>query len=215
MSKIKIGDRFDRWTVIGKAETPTRAKQGPYWFCQCLCGTKRAVLATSLSTERSRSCGCLQRDGAKARGRKVQVHGERHPPTKEYRAWRAMKARCSNPNGPEYHRYGGRGVTVCSRWIHSYKNFLADMGRAPSPNHSVDRIDNDGNYEPSNCRWSTRTEQRRNSVDNKMLSFEGKSRCLSEWSEITGIKTATLWRRIYDHNWSIERALTTPVKVLR
>jgi len=134
------------------------------WECRCDCGAIVAVSVGDLKrsdSRASRSCGCLQRD----RARETQlVHGEnrRTGMTAEYRTWHNMISRCEDKARPDFKHYGGRGIKVCERWRHSFENFLADMGRRPSPKHSIDRIDPNGNYEPSNCRWATWTEQRHN-----------------------------------------------------
>lgn len=103
---------------------------------------------------------------------------------REYRIWKLMRGRCANPKTPHWHRYGGRGITVCDRWRDSFANFLADMGRAPTPRHTIDRFpDPDGNYEPDNCRWATRRQQARNTSTNRMVAWRGESLCLAEWAE--------------------------------
>lgn len=127
----------------------------------------------------------------------------------EYRAWAALRHRCSNPNFPAYKYYGGRGIAFCERWG-TFENFYADMGPRPSPDHSVERIDNDGNYEPSNCRWATKKEQCRNKRSNRRLVFGGHDRCLEEWAEILQCHRSGLMRRL-KRGWSVERTLTTPI----
>jgi hypothetical protein len=121
-----------------------------------------------------------------------------------------MRSRCQNPKHVHFDWYGGRGITVCERW-QSFENFFADMGKRPDGT-SIDRIDTLGNYEPGNCRWATTVTQNRNRGDfNLLIEFKGERRLLLEWAQITGIKYQTIWRRIYRANWSIERALSTPV----
>lgn len=112
--------------------------------------------------------------------------------------WRGMKRRCYNPNSLSYHLYGGRGVTICERWLgdHGYKNFEHDMGSRPSPKHSIDRKDPDGNYEPSNCRWATKQEQQRNRRANRLLIIGGVSKCLTAWAEEYNLEFNTLNKRI-------------------
>lgn len=117
--------------------------------------------------------------------------------------------RCYNPNNPAFARYGGRGITVCDRWRESFEVFLADMGRRPSPKHSIDRIDNDGHYEPSNCRWATSKEQRRNRRDVRHITFNGESLLLTEWAARLGENYRMLAHRL-ERRWPIESALTEP-----
>ena len=122
-----------------------------------------------------------------------------------------MKARCVVPSASGYENYGGRGIVVCDRWLNSFENFLADMGERPSKAHSIDRYpDNDGNYEPSNCRWATRKQQTRNTRANRRISFCGETLCVAEWAERVGIHCDTIYDRL-KLGWSIDRALTEPV----
>jgi hypothetical protein len=122
-----------------------------------------------------------------------------------------MHKRCYNPNWKQYADYGGRGIKVCDRWRKSYANFLADIGRRPSPNHSLDRIDHDGDYSPENCRWATAVEQARNRRMARMLTYGGETMCLSAWAERYSLRAQTLGRRLRA-GWDAERALTTPVE---
>ena len=152
------GRRFGKWTAIHFAEQRGRMQR---WLCRCDCGTERIISSKSLREGGSKSCGCLQREivsnGA--------THGETRNghTTPEYRTYAGMIQRCTNPNNPSWNHYGGRGIKVCPRWQHSYEHFLADVGRRPSPAHSLDRYpNNDGDYEPGNVRWATRKEQNAN-----------------------------------------------------
>lgn len=136
-------------------------------------------------------------------------HGESSNPSPEYTAWRGMTNRCLNENDPTYERYGKRGISVCPQWLgdEGFANFLSSMGRRPSPDHSVDRINNLGNYEPGNCRWATDSMQCRNRRSNRLISFNGKTMTLVEWSAKTGINRRTIaWRLM--HGWPIELALS-------
>lgn len=169
-----IGQVFGRLTVIAEGETKRMgAAKNPYrhWVCQCSCGQQCSVVGAKLAAGKTQSCGCLYRESI---GNLSRTHGETgSKATKEYIAWAAMKARCYNPNGAKYAEWGGRGITVCRQWLGSYETFLADMGRAPSAKHSLDRIDVNGNYEPSNCRWATAAEQ----GNNKRIYKTTRSHC--------------------------------------
>jgi hypothetical protein len=135
-------------------------------------------------------------------------HG--HASSGAYRSWLAMKSRCSNPRVTQYEDYGGRGITVCDRWNESFDAFLEDMGDKPTPRHQIDRIDVEGNYEPSNCRWVTSQTNNNNKRSNRLLTFDGRTQSVAEWGRELGIRGATIGIRINDLGWSVERALTTP-----
>lgn len=140
-----------------------------------------------------------------------KTHGEGYPnTTPEYRAWGGMVNRCTNPNNHCYHRYGGAGIRVCDRW-RRYENFLADMGRKPSPKHSIDRIDGNKGYSPENCRWATKLEQARNRRSLKPLVIGDTSRLLCEWSEISGIDVRQIWARL-KLGWSPQDAVFAPLQ---
>lgn len=144
-------------------------------------------------------------------GRLRHGHATRESTTPEHRAWRGMKDRCLNPNGAFWSRYGGRGITVCDRWRTSFEAFLVDMGPRPSPKHSLDRINNDGNYEPGNCRWATRVEQMRNTCRALRIEHGGRVLNTAEWAEVTGIPAEAIQRRLAQ-GWTVERALTQPMR---
>jgi hypothetical protein len=147
-----VGKRFTRWTVlsyVGKSQ----------WLCRCDCGKEKTVLTGNLTSEASRSCGCLSIEEFVRRSR---THGGSSWP--EYQVYYAMIARCFHPQDDAFKDYGGRGITICERWLgkDGFRNFIADMGRRLSPELTIDRINNDGNYEPDNCAWRTRHENNMN-----------------------------------------------------
>lgn len=129
-----------------------------------------------------------------------------------YNAYVCMKQRCFNPNNPSYKHYGGRGISVCQSWRDDFDNFLADMGPRPSPRHSIDRIDNDGNYEPGNCRWADKKTQRVNGRGRRrLITFQGETLRKYEWAERAGMSQQAFDARLA-HGWSVERAITTPLR---
>ena len=132
--------------------------------------------------------------------------------TPEYRAWQTMRHRCTRPTSPSWPDYGGRGITVAAEWLNDPRAFIAHIGPRPSPKHEVDRIDNERGYEPGNVRWVTRPVNDRNRRSNNLQTFNGETLTIAEWAERTGISADTLYDRITRRGWSIERALTTPVR---
>lgn len=128
--------------------------------------------------------------------------------SREYSTWCAMKNRCKNATHAQYPQYGGRGIYVCDRWLNSFENFLADMG--PRLGGSIDRIDNDGPYEPGNCRWASRSEQARNKRSSRRLTANGETRSMAEWAELSGLKLKTIHRRL-EQGWTEQDAVTVPV----
>lgn len=173
------------------------------WNCACDCGKLVTIRTEPLTSGRTQSCGCTRIEKLVSR----RTHGLSKSRT--YRIWKAMKTRCCNPNTNDWNDYGGRGIAVCERWTNSFENFLADMGECPTTKHSIDRINNEGNYCPENCRWATTKEQTRNARSNHILNFNGKSMCIAEWAEHTGISDSKIRCRIR-HGWTVERMLTTP-----
>lgn len=172
-----VGERYGRWTVLDVALGEDG--KGRY-VVRCDCGTERSVSGYTIRSGRSRSCGCLQRELAAERGR---THGLTGSP--EYVSWSSMKARCLNPKNDNYSRYGGRGITVCNEWRDSFEAFLAAVGPKPSPHHTLDRIDVDGNYEPGNVRWATPAEQRANQAPIALRTHCGRGHEFTPQNTIT------------------------------
>lgn len=189
------GQRYGRWTVVRRAERPPGSSNSDArWEVVCDCGSRNVVTRTSLVKGESQSCGCLQRElTAQKTPDRFRTHGMTE--TSEYNIWCLMKRRCTNPHCSAYPRYGGRGITMCERWLHSFENFYADMGPRPSPRHSIDRIDNDLGYSPENCRWATSRDQGYNTRKTTFVTHNGKTLNLAEWSNETGISVKLLRSR--------------------
>lgn len=187
--KDKTGQRFGRLAVVGLA----RMERGQsVWSCQCDCGNKIEVAITGLSTNGTKSCGCLQIEAIrKIRLTHGQSIGKRTP---EYGCWVGIKKRCTNTRAKEAVNYVDRGIKMCGRWINSFPNFLADMGPRPSTKHSIDRINNDGDYEPSNCRWATKDVQNNNQRSNISLLIGGEAMTISQLAKKTGRSYMEIWK---------------------
>lgn len=139
-----------------------------------------------------------------------KTHGKSGSP--EHISWKSLKSRCLNKNNESYHLYGGRGITVCNRWINSFENFYADMGKRPTLKHSIDRVNNDGNYDPLNCRWADHIEQANNKHSNHFLTFKGETKTIAQWGRKFNISEQAIQRRLSRLNWTIEKTLLTPIK---
>lgn len=208
------GRRFGRLLVLRRGENYRCGT--PRWACVCDCGNERLVSAGALVRGVTVSCGCHRREKlAEARAKASAVgltHGMSGSP--EYGVWRAMLSRCRNPKVRSYGDYGGRGIKVCERWANSFAAFFADMGPRPGPGFEIDRKDNDGDYEPANCRWATKAEQSVNRRDTRLLTHGGETMSLRDWADRTAIPYATIQRRL-GRGWSAEQVLTTPVDASR
>lgn len=177
--KSFVGKKYGRLTVVSDKNGVCK--------CVCSCGEEKEISKYSLTSGDTRSCGCFREDV-------LTTHGKTHSP--EYLAWDNMIGRCHRKSVRAYYRYGGRGIVVCDSWRQSFEAFYAYIGDRPSNKHSLDRIDNDGNYEPGNVRWATRSVQDRNKSSNVQLEFNGKTMVASDWAEELGIKPHTLTNRI-------------------
>lgn len=201
------GHTFGRLQVVAGPFYVSKNRSAS-WDCRCECGSMKRVLGSSLKCGETRSCGCLKREIAKKAGERTRTHGMTRTP--EHRTWSGMLQRCRDKNCKDYARYGAKGISVCERWADSFSAFLEDMGQKPSPEHSIDRIDPFGNYEPGNCRWATASEQQRNKRGFKRAVIDGVSRSVAEWTRVLGMSEQTVRGRI-QRGWDAVRALTTPV----
>lgn len=172
-----VGEKYHRLTVI---EVLPRTQRR----CRCDCGKEVVVFRTNLRRGFTQSCGCF---GMSQRTVHGQSRGKNGLPASTYYTWNSMLRRCYTPSTTMFEHYGGRGITVCERWRHSFENFLEDMGERPGPEYSLDRFpNNNGNYELGNCRWATRREQMNNTRMNVAVEFRGDTRTIAEWSRLKG-----------------------------
>lgn len=188
------GQRFDRLVVIERADVNKGRK--PAWTCLCDCGQTLETTGDSLKSGATRSCGCYRRETSSELCKSRSKHDDTR--STEWYVWQGIRQRCQNSRSRDYSHYGERGIKVCDRW-QSYESFLADMGRRPSSKHSLDRIDVDGDYEPSNCRWATQREQQNNRRNNRLIEWQGETRTASEWARELGIKKDTFLKRLRRH----------------
>lgn len=208
--KDLTGQTFGRLTVVSLAPSHLSArKKSVRWNCRCACGKVKPILGYSLKKGETKSCGCLRRELA-AKREITHGHTVLGKQTRTYQCWCDMRKRCSNPKATGYARYGGRGITVCDRWLESFENFLADMGECPA-GFEIDRKDVNGNYEPSNCRWLTKRDQSRNKSTNRTLQIDGETLCLKDWSIRSGIAYETIRDRLRK-GWDAKGAIFEPVK---
>lgn len=198
---IEIGGKYQKLTVVGRAAPSTPSERHYMYECVCECGGKTIQRSTYLMRGRVTSCGCSSIEALKKRITKHSKYG-----TPLYRQWMGMLARCRNPKAVGYHRYGGRGISVCERWL-SYENFYQDMHPRPSKEHSLGRIDNDGNYCPENVRWETRHSQSNNRSTSRFVTFDGKTLTLADWARHLGLKPKTLCER-FRKGMSVDLALS-------
>ena len=205
MSKVidLTGQRFGRLVVLGFDK---KSNDRQYmWLCRCDCGDVVSVRGYSLRSGNTQSCGCLQKEtNIKLR----QTHGMTK--TRVYNIWKSMRQRCSIPSTSGYKYYGGRGIKVCNEWQDFEPFYKWAISNGYADNLTIDRIDVNGNYEPSNCRWITLKEQQMNTRRNHYITFNGETKTLNEWAEQLGINHTTLLDRLRYPNWSIEEALTIP-----
>ena len=174
-----VGQTFNRWTILSWPPVDQKV------LCKCQCGTERLVFCPDVKSGKSKSCGCHQKEIATKHG--LSGTGTRN-------SWRKMISRCFDSSSSSFHNYGGRGISVCRRWL-KFENFVADMGLRPT-GMTLDRINNEEDYSPTNCRWATRAEQARNRRTNKKITFNGVELCATDWSKRTGLHPTTITSRL-------------------
>lgn len=196
-----LGLWFGRLHVISYA-----GREGYFhlWNCRCLCGRLVVVRQNNLETKHTKSCGCVNIEKP-PRAR----HRGSHSP--EWDSWQHMKRRCENSKDASYHNYGGRGIRVCKRWLESFDNFIADMGKRPTAGHTLERKNNNGHYTPENCRWATRLEQASNTRRSHRITVNGVTLTIEQWARHTGISSKAIHRRI-QIGWDKQRAVTAPLR---
>lgn len=203
-AKDLSGQRFCRLVALHPAGTSCGGHVN--WLCACDCGKKKVASSSNLQRGNAKSCGCLQSEGRPPVNR---THGASK--TAVYGAWEQMIARCSNPSNAAYVNYGGRGIAVCDRWQRGdgsksgFECFVADMGSRPSDT-TLDRINNDGNYEPGNCRWATKIQQQNNMRSNRMVEILGRKQTVAQWCREFGRNRRMVYKRL-SLGWSIQDAI--------
>lgn len=188
---IQPDDKFNRWTVLSFA---VNNNGNPKWLCRCDCGNERIIPASTLRSSKSKSCGCFRRDTN-------LTHGYYKHPT--YKTWCMMITRCTNPRYSKYSFYGGRGITVHESWL-KFDAFLADVGLRPKGT-TLDRVDNNGNYEPGNVRWATKAEQMRNTRSTHFITFNNETMCATDWAARLGITNRAMFHRL--RRWPLDRVM--------
>lgn len=198
------GQKFGRLTVIKRVEN--NKQNGLMWLCKCECGNICVITSNHLKNGHTKSCGCLQKE-------KTTKHGLYN--TRIYRIHQSIKRRCYTPNNTRYKNYGGRGIRMCDEWLNEENGFINFYNWAIDNGYTdeltIDRIDVNGNYEPSNCRWASSKTQARNRRNNKMIKYKNKVKCLIEWCEELDLSYCTIQARL-DRGWTPEKAFETPIE---
>lgn len=197
-----IGQVFSRLTVMGRAKNNYSGRRR--WLCKCECGVEKEFDEVAFRYNGTKSCGCLRNEMRIKHGHRFSSRS-----TAEYSSWCNMHLRVKDSKNPGFKNYGGRGIKICQRW-EKFENFLEDMGPRPTAKHSIDRVDNNKDYCPENCRWATRSEQNRNTRQNHYLSYGGETKCLADWCNSLGLSKSAVGQRLR-RGCSLEEALN-PLK---
>ena len=197
--KDLTNQKFNRLTVLKLAP---KHKNKIAWLCRCDCGKTIIVLASNLTNNRTRSCGCLKMEKLLQRS---TIHNQRH--TKIYEVWKTLKQRCFNPTNISYKNYGGRGITICEDWKNNFSSFYEwSMKNGYKEGLSIDRIDNNGNYCPENCRWTDRKTQANNTRTNHFITFRNQTKTIAEWSRHFNLPYSNIFAKLQKNNYDGEKA---------
>lgn len=197
------GDRFGRLTVLNRVGKDKY--NNVMWECKCDCGKTIITRGSNLRNGKTKSCGCLHIESARSLSKLNTKHNKIN--TRLYHIWQCMKSRCYYKRNNRYKYYGERGIKVCNEWLNDFMSFYTwSISHGYKDNLTIDRIDCNGNYEPNNCRWTSNKQQQRNKHNNRNITIQGETHCLSEWCDILGLNVNTVNTRLR-RNWSIERAL--------
>lgn len=200
---ISVGDIFYNFTIEKIFDDPEKKNRGKLCVAKCRCGKEKTLPLYYIISGESKSCGCLKGTGITKRYKNV------------YDIWRMMKKRCFDKNAKEYVNYGKRGITICPTWL-EYKSFLTwALENGYKKGLSIERIDNNGNYCPENCKWISLAKQARNKRNNRLLTYNGETKCMAEWAEIVGIKQDVIKDRLNRYNWTVEEALGFKKRIRR
>lgn len=199
------GQVFERLTVISFEKRVNRVS---LFNCICICGNTKLLSSNTLLMGKTKSCGCLKKE---IMSKTKSTHTKTKHPL--YTIWCAMKRRCYNQNVKDYPNYGGRGISVCDKWLNDFQAFYDDMFFNYDKGLTIERINNNGNYEVSNCKWVSRKIQNRNKRTVNKIEIDGEFKCLSEWAEIYKINLKTVSNRFYTLGWDIRKSLTSPKKI--
>lgn len=204
-----VGKKINLLNVIENTGRSDK-KRGKIYLCKCDCGNFVEVPAAYLKKNKY-SCGCIRRPRKDKGIKRSQI---KRNGTRLYRIWKSMRTRCNNPNHEYYSNYGGRGISVCTEWNDFLKFRKWSLENGYSDDLSIDRIDNDDNYSPNNCRWSTRKEQNNNQRSNLLLTYRGETKTAAQWADDLGLTRATIYHRI-ERGWNDKRIIETPMRVIR
>jgi len=197
------GKTFNRLTVLERAKN--KHGESSKWKCQCICGKKFITRGFAIRSGKTKSCGCLNKELSVIAN---TIHGMWK--THEYHTWQSMIQRCYNPKNPKFKRYGARNISICKKWKNDFKIFFNDMGKCP-PSFTIERIDNDGNYEPSNCKWASAKEQANNTSRNALVTINSWTLNITQWATYVGLNARTIRTRLR-LGWPIEKAIFKPVR---